>query len=114
MGRPLTEQERAVVARMIDLSPAELRESFRSALARATYKPGCTCGCGSFNLDYGGEALPGGGVVAEGFVGREPLTPIGVLLWASKDRVRGIEFYDTERRDGDPPLPFPEASRITP
>ena len=115
MGRPLSQQERAVVLRMIELSPTERRESLRSAQAVATANPGCACGCGSFDLEYSGEAArPRGSVVAKGFVHREPLTPIGVLLWVSGDRPQGIEFYDMERRDGDAPLPFPEAGRIRP
>jgi len=113
VGRPLSAEEQGIVLRMIELAPTELRESLRSGLRAATFRPGCSCGCGSFDLEYGDKPLPDkGGVIAEGFIDREPLTPIGVLLSVFGGRPTGIEFYDLERRDGDPPVPYPDAPRI--
>jgi len=111
--RPLTDGESELLRTLIALAPTDRREELRAHVARAQAGRSCRCGCGSFRILVDGK---GKGeqdyLVAEGFVDRGGRPSLGVLLFASRGRPTYLEFFDPERRDGDPPVPLPSPSEI--
>jgi hypothetical protein len=109
-----TAEERALVERLIELSPADLQPSLRDAFARLEPGEKCKCGCGTFAIEYPGVTRTQHGLVAEGFIDRPGDAPIGVMLFAVGARPTRLEVYVPERVDGDPPLSLPKAADIQP
>ena len=68
MGRPFTQQEREVVERLIELAPPDERHSLHDGLADSEVGDPCSCGCGSFEIEYPGKAREQHWLVAAGFV----------------------------------------------
>ena len=109
--RPLTTTERALLDALLAHDfpgAAELRAQVR----RATSTPGCTCGCGTLDLQVPDDvpaATVGGPASVEGTVRDADGDPIGgVLLFVEQGRLSRLDVYSY----GDPiPLPAPE--RVT-
>jgi hypothetical protein len=114
MGRPFTEQEREVVERLIELAPSEQRQSLRDGMANTEVGEKCSCGCGSFDIDYPGKVRGQHSLIAEGFVERAGQPLLSVMLFALHGRADYLELYAPEHVDGDPPIPLPLAREIRP
>jgi hypothetical protein len=106
--------ERALVERLVELSPADQQPSLRQAFARSVPGEKCTCGCGTFAIEYPGVARKQHALVAEGFIDRPGKPPISVMLFAVGGRPTRLEIYVPERIDGDPPPSLPKAADIQP
>ena len=114
MSRPFSPQERGVIERLIELAPAEQRESLAEGVRISEAGEPCSCGCGSFDIDYPGKRPAQHWLVAEGFVDRPGRSLMSVMLFAVDGRADFLEVYAPEHLDGDPPIPFPTASEIQP
>ena len=111
--RPLTDRERRVIERLIELAPAEQQTTLRSFMERAEAGTSCPCGCGSFRILVDGTGETARHLlVAEGFVERSGLPHLGVMLFASEGRPNYLEIFAPERVDDDPPLQFPSSDDI--
>lgn len=114
MGRPFTQQEREVVERLIVLAPSEQRQSLRDGMANSEVGEKCSCGCGSFDIDYPGKVRGQHWLIAEGFVERAGQPRLSVMLFALNGRADYLELYAPEHLDGDPQIPLPPAGQIQP
>jgi hypothetical protein len=114
MSRPFTQQEREILERLIELAPPELRQSLRDGMANSELGEKCSCGCGSFDIDYSGKVRAPHSLVAEGFVERGEHPLLSVMLFAVDGRADYLELYAPEHVDGDPPIPLPSAREIQP
>ena len=115
MGRPFTQQEQAVLERLVELAPEDQRQSLRDSLAEAEAGDSCACGCGSFRIENPGRERAQHYLVAEGFVDRGEGRPLmSVMLFAANGTADDLEIYAPEHVTGDPPIPFPRAEDIQP
>ena len=93
-GRPATDAEVAVVRWL--LKEAAVGPSPHDVdLASARVVSGCDCGCTSFDflpLESDAAPKPVASAVAEWPDG----TAAGVILWASEQRVHGVEVHDLD------------------
>lgn len=117
-ARRLTEHEHAVIERLIEVAPDAEQQRLRAAAALVQWARPCPCACGTidlFSCDDADDAqypLPEHRLVVEGWLLRDPDEPVGVMLFASDDRLVSVEVYVHERVDGDPPFALPRAEDI--
>ena len=101
--RPLTETERAVVARLCAIN--ELRVPSDEALAALRVVGGCDCGCAS--VDFRPEPFAGR-IIGEGY-GVTPLgIDVGLILWGYENVLAALEIYMLGLEDTSE-LPRPES-----
>ena len=112
-GRPLTQNERALVNGLLSQSfegVEALREQAKNLMADAI--PGCTCGCGTINLLPNREAPRSRAtspVASAGVVRDEAGAEVGgLLLFLEDGRLASLEVYSF-----DEPLPLPPVERVT-
>jgi hypothetical protein len=106
--RPLTTTERALLEALLahDFAGAA---SLRQQVSRATATRGCSCGCGTLDLQVAGDAptvAVGGPAPVEGTVRGADGRPVGgVLLFVEDGRLSRLDVTS----HGDPlPVPSPE------
>ncbi len=111
-GRPLTQNERALVDGLLAQSfegVEALREQAKNLLAGTT--PACTCGCGTIDLLPQGDAPRSHAtspVASGGAVRDEAGAEVGgLLLFLEDGRLASLEVYSY-----DEPLPLPSAERV--
>lgn len=110
---PLPDVARALLEAMLahdaPSAPA-LRVQAGSVLARS----GCTCGCGTLDLEVADPAAPvaelHGSFPLEGEVRDDDGTPVaGLLLFAEEGRLSSLEIFSY----ADDGLPLPSPDRVT-
>ena len=109
--RPLTPTERGLLDALLSHDFPGAGE-LRTQIARTTATSGCTCGCGTVDLQVADEATAasvGGVAPVEGTVLDTDGAPVGgVLLFAEAGRLSRLEVYSY----GDP-IPLPAAEQVT-
>ena len=95
-GRPISPQELAVVRWLLDhAATGDVFALNVGALEEARVTPGCTCGCTSVDFVQGGprdESF----IAADAFAVWPDGERAGVMLWARRDQITGIEVYDLD------------------
>jgi hypothetical protein len=98
LPRPLSELERALVARLLAFVAPDADE-LTSQIPFLQVVGVCGCGCATVNFQAEAEAIAADDAGADSRVVSEALgtTPsgigIGLLLWARDDRLSGLEVY---------------------
>ena len=101
--RPLTEAERAVLARLCAIN--ELRVPSAEELTALRVVGGCDCGCAS--VDFRPEPFAGQ-ILGEGYGVTPSGIDVGLILWGYEDSLGALEIYMVGVEDTSE-LPRPES-----
>jgi len=109
--QPLTEDAQALLDAMLSHDFPGAPE-LRAQVGRATSTPGCSCGCGTLDLQVPDEvpaASAGGAAPVEGTVADADGRPVGsVLLFVEHGRLSRLDVTSYGE-----PLPLPSLDRVT-
>ena len=112
--RSTTSEESVVLRTALSITSGEdsLRD-LAATLEDLVVTAVCECGCAS--VSFGPEPEPGDSRPIADCIGRTPDGgDVGVLVWASRERLSGLEVYDLGAGEGHLVLPLPESLRPFP